>query len=151
MVMEKFLYPPHSAWVFIRGPSNVGQSLFLTNYILNLINEYNKIYICSPSRHHAFYQKLFKCFSNCIPVHIIPNILNEEDIGIVIEENINNKDFEKTIFEIKTHQSIEELKYPQGYDGGIIILDDLNEKEMNDPRVQAMFKSSRLSNLSIII
>ena len=35
--------------------------------------------------------------------------------------------------------------------GGIIILDDLNQKEMEDPRVQAMFKRSRHNNLSIFI
>ena len=96
------------------------------------------------------YQKLIKCFSNYIPIHIILNILNEEDIDIVIEEIINNKDFEKSHTEIETYESIEELKFPQEYDdGGIIILDDLNEKEMNDPRVQAIFKRSRLDNLSI--
>ena len=34
-----------------------------------------------------------------------------------------------------------QLKFPQGYEnGGIIILDDLNEREMNDARVEAMFK-----------
>ena len=33
----------------------------------------------------------------------------------------------------------------------IIILDDLNQKEMDDPRVQAMFKRSRPNNLSIFI
>ena len=44
------------------------------------------------------------------------------------------------------------MKFPQEYDdGGIIILDDLNEKEMYDPRVQAMFKRSRNNNLSIFI
>ena len=44
------------------------------------------------------------------------------------------------------------MKYPQQYeDGGIIILDDLNEKEMNDPRVKEMFKRSRLINFSIFI
>ena len=32
-----------------------------------------------------------------------------------------------------------------------IMLDDLNEKEMNDPRVQAMFKKSWRNNLFIII
>ena len=42
--------------------------------------------------------------------------------------------------------------FPQEYDdGGIIMLDDLNEKEMIDPRVQAMFKRSRHNNLSIFI
>ena len=49
------------------------------------------------------------------------------------------------------------MKFPQEYeDGGFIILDDLNEEEkremkMNDPRVQAMFKSSRHNSLSIFI
>ena len=49
-------------------------------------------------------------------------------------------------------ESIKELNYPQEYEKrGIIILDDLNEKEMNDPRVQAMFKRSRHNILSIFI
>ena len=44
------------------------------------------------------------------------------------------------------------MKYPQEYDdGGIFTPDDLNEKELNDPRVQAMFKRSRHNNLSIFI
>ena len=44
------------------------------------------------------------------------------------------------------------MKYPQDYeDGGIIILDDLNEKELNDPRVQATFRRSKHNNLSIFI
>ena len=78
--------------------------------------------------------------------------MNEDDIDIVTEEIVNNKDFEKSDTEIETNESIEELKFPQqDDDGGIIILDDLNEKEMNDPRVQAMFKRSRHNNLSIFI
>ena len=86
------------------------------------------------------YQKLIKCFTNYITIHIIPNILNEEDIDVVIEEIVNNKHFEKSDPEIETYVSMEELKFPQEYDdGGIIILDDLNEKQMNDPRVQATF------------
>ena len=76
--------------------------------------------------------------------------MNEEDIDIVIEEMVNKKDFEKSDTDIGTYESIEELKYPQEHeDGGIIILNDLNEKEMNDPRVQAMFKISRHKNLSV--
>ena len=47
---------------------------------------------------------------------------------------------------------MEELKYPKEYeDGGIIILDNLNENEMKDPRVLAMFKRSRHNNLLIFI
>ena len=71
---------------------------------------------------------------------------------IVLEEIVNDKDFEKSDTEIETYESIEELKFPQDYDdGGKFILDDLNEKEMNDPRVHTMFKRSRHNNLSIFI
>ena len=47
---------------------------------------------------------------------------------------------EKSDTEIETYESIEKLKLPQEHENiCIIILDDLNEKEMNDSRVQAMF------------
>ena len=70
----------------------------------------------------------------------------------MIEEIVNNKDFQKSDTETETYESIEELQFPQEYDdAGIINLDDLNEKEMNDSRVQAMFKRSRHNILSIFI
>ena len=150
--MEKFLYPIHPCRVIITGPSECGKSVFLTNLILNIINEYDKIYIYSPSLHQDLYQKLIKCFSNQIPIHIIPNILNEEDIDIVNEEIVNNKDFQESDTEIETFDNIEELKFPQDYENNsIIILDDFNQKETDDPRVQAMFKRPRHNNLSIFI
>ena len=92
-----------------------------------------------------------KSFSNFISINITPKNLNE-DIDIVIDEILNNKNFEKSDTEIETYESTVELKFPQDYeDGGIIILDNLNEKEMNDHRVQAMGKRSRHNNLSIFI
>ena len=146
--MDKILYPTHPCRCIITGPSNVGKTYFLTNIILNIINEYDKIYIYSPSLHQNLYQRLIKCFTNYIAIHIISNILNEEDIDIVI----NNKKFQKSNIEIETYNNIEKLKFPQDYENNsIIILDDLNQKEMNDPRVQAMFKRSRHNNLSIFI
>ena len=149
---ENFLYPTHPVRCIITGPSGCGKAVFLTNLNLNTINEYDKICIYSPSLCQDLYQKLIKCFSNYIPIHIIPNILNEEDIELVIEELINDKDFEKSDTEIEGYESIKVLKYPQDYEvGGIIILDDLNEKEMNDPKVQAMFKRSLHNNLSNFI
>ena len=150
--MEKFLYPNHLVWCIITGPSESGKSVFLTNLILNNINDYDKIYIYSPSVHQNLYQKLIKCFTDYKTINIIPEILNKEDIDVVIDEIVNNKDFEKSETEIKTYESIEELKFPQDYgDGGNIILNDLNEKEMNDAIVQARFKRSRHNNLSIFI
>ena len=70
----------------------------------------------------------------------------------MIEEIVYNKDFEKSNTEIETYESIEELKFPQEFENNSInILDDLNQKEMDDPRVQAVFKRSRHNNLSIFI
>ena len=123
-MMDKYLYPTHPVRCVITGSSECGKSVFLTILILN-INEYDKIYIYSPSLHQDLYQNFFKYFNNYIPIHIIPNILNEEDIDIVTDEIVNNEEFEKSDAEIETFESTEELKYPQEYgDGGIIILDD---------------------------
>ena len=50
------------------------------------------------------------------------------------------------------YESIEELKYPEEYEDGVIIVpDNLNEKEKKDPRVLAMFKQSRHNDLLIFI
>ena len=92
--MDKFSYTNPPVRCIITGLSECGKSVFLKNLILNSINECNKIYIYSPSLHEELYQKLIKCFSNFLPIHIIPNILNEEDIDIVNGEIFKNKDFE---------------------------------------------------------
>ena len=53
-------------------------------------------------------------------------------------------EFEKSEKEIDTYETIEEKRYPQEHDdGGIIIPDDLNEKEMNASQLKALFKRSR--------
>ena len=128
------------------------KSVFLSISILNIVNEFDKIYIYSPTRHQVLYQKLRKCFSNYIPIHKIPNNSNEEDIDIVIEEIDNKKDSEKSCTEIEIYESKEELKILQEYENkSIIILDDINQKEMDDPRGHARFKRSKHNNLSIFI
>ena len=145
--MDKILYPTHPVRCIITGPSECGKSVFLRNLILNIINDYDKIYIYSPTLYQDLYQKLIKCISNYMPINIIPNILNEEDIVIVIEEIVNNKDFEKSDTEIKTYESIEELKFPQEYENNsILILDDLKQKKW------MILESKRCSNdLDLII
>ena len=149
---EKFLYPNDPVRCIITGPSECGKSVFLTNSTLNIINEYDKIYIYSTSLNQDIYQKLTKCFSNYVRTQVIPKILNEEDIDTVIEELVFNTDFEKSDTAIETYESIDQLEFPQEYDyGGVNILDNLNEKEMNDPRVQSMFRRSRHKNFSIFI
>ena len=93
--MEKFLYPTHPVRCILTGPFECGKSVFLTNINLYIINEYDLIYIHSTSLHQDFYQNLIKGFINYIPIHIITNILNEEDIDRVIEEICKNEDFKK--------------------------------------------------------
>ena len=53
--MEKILYPTHTVRCIITGPSECGKSVILTNLILNIINQYDKIYIYSPSLHQDLY------------------------------------------------------------------------------------------------
>ena len=110
---DKFLYPNHPNRCIITDPSECGKSVFLTKLNLNFTNEYDKIYIYSTSLHQDIYKNILKCFNNCIPIHILPNSLSEEDIDIVIQELVNNKDFENSDTEIENYESIEELKFPQ--------------------------------------
>ena len=111
-----------------------------------------KIYIYSPSLHYDLYQNLIKCFTKYIPFHIIPNILIEEDIDEVIGEIVNNKDFERSDTDIEAFDNIKELKYPQeNKKNSSFIFDNLNDKEINNDKIQAMFKRGRHNHLSIFI
>ena len=56
MNMDKFLFPTHPVRCIITAPSNVGKSAFLTTFFLNIINEYHKLYIYSPSLHQILNQ-----------------------------------------------------------------------------------------------
>ena len=150
--MEKFRYPQSSVCCIITGSSECGKTVIPKNSLFNIINEYEKLYIYPQSLHQGLYQDLIKSFGNYIPIKVIPNILHEVDIDIVIDEICNDEDFEKSDTEIETCESIGELKFPQEFDdGGIIILGDSNEKEMNDPRVQAIIERTRHKKLSIFV
>ena len=76
--------------------------LYPTNLILKTINEYDKLYIHSPSFRQDLSQKLNKCFSTFIPINKILKNFNEEDIDLVIEEVVIIEDFEESDFEIET-------------------------------------------------
>ena len=53
---DKFSYPNHPVRCIITRPSESGKSVFLTNSILNIFNEFDKIYIYSPSPHQDIYK-----------------------------------------------------------------------------------------------
>ena len=109
--MENILYTNHPVRCIITGPSESGNAVILTYLILNIFNEYDKKYVYSPSLHEDLYQNLFNCFTNCIPIHIITTISNEEDTDVVIDEIVINKDFEKSDTEIETYERIEDIKF----------------------------------------
>ena len=62
MTIDKNLYPNHPVICIITGPPECGKSVLLTKSILNIINEYDKVYNYSPSLHQDLYQKLIKRF-----------------------------------------------------------------------------------------
>ena len=138
----------------ITEPSGRGKPYFITNSFSKPISEFERIYIYSLSLHQNFYQKGIECFHNYIPIQIIPQILNENYIDLVIVEIVNDEDFEKRnqTQKQKLLRPEKKMKFPHEYeDGGIIILDDSNEKEMNDSRAPARCKRPRHENLSIFI
>ena len=75
--------------------------------------------------------------------YILSKLLKEENRNLTTAETVIDKDSEKSDTERGTTKLIEDSKYPQNYeDGDETSLDDQNEKERNDPRMQAMFKRS---------
>ena len=84
--MVKFSDATHPVRCIITGPNKCGKKCFPTNLFLKNNNDFEKIYIYSPSVHQDLYQKFFICFSNYIPLNIIPNILSEEDIVSIFLE-----------------------------------------------------------------
>ena len=79
------------------------------NSFLNISNNFEKKCIYSPSLRQDLYQKTIKCRSNYIPKNIIPNILNEEDIDVAIDEIVDDEDFEKSDTETETYETIKNL------------------------------------------
>ena len=144
---KNLLYPKSPVRVVISGPSGCGKTCLLIKLINEIINNFTEIYIYSPSIHQETYQKLIECFEQKIPPITISKILkNKKTI-----EDCPKDEFSE--IELSVYENIDELKYPQDYQGEstVIILDDLNEKEMSDKRVQALFKRGRHKNISIFI
>ena len=62
--MEKYLYPTHPVRCIITGPSECGKSVFLTNLILNIVNEYDK----KTSIHLVFIKIYIKNYLNVLVI-----------------------------------------------------------------------------------
>ena len=156
--MEKYLYPEPPVRCIISGKSASGKSTLLFKILFNIINDFDKIFIYSPTIHQPVYRTIIKCFNKFLPLNIIQNILREgiplDELEKTIEEIINDEDFESSHIECESYENIDELKNPQDYDlniHNVIILDDLNKQQLNDEKVQMLFKRGRHNNLSIFV
>ena len=68
---------------------------------------------------------------------------------MIFEEVVRVKDFEKSVTQREACITKKESKFPRKPEDGFIYkLDELNEKEKNDARIQAVFKRFRHINLS---
>ena len=157
-MIEKYLYPEKLLRCIISGKSTSGKSTLLFKILFNIINDFDKILMFSPTIHQPTYKTIIKCFSNFLPLNVIQNILQEQihldELDTTIEEIINDEDFESSHIECESYDNIDELKDPQEYESDIqtvIILDDLNKQQLQDPGVQMLFKRGRHNNLSIFV
>ena len=144
---KNLLYPKSPVRVVISGPSGCGKTCLLIKLITEIINDFTEIYIYSPSIHQETYEKLIECFEQKIPPISISKILkNKKTIGDCLGDELSD-------IEIFVHENIDELKDPREYQGEstVIILDDLNDREMNDDRVKALFKRGRHNNIAVFI
>ena len=156
--MEKYLYPEPPVRCIISCKSASGKSTLLFKILFNIINKFDKIFIYSPTIHQPVYRTILRSFNNFLPLNVIQNIFREgiplDELDKTIEEIINDEDFESSHIECESHENIDELKNPQDYDPNIhnvIILDDLNKQQLNDEKVQMLFKRGRHNNLSIFV
>ena len=53
--MEKILYPKHLVRCIVTGPTECGESVFLSNLILNNLNEFEKTYMFISKINQIFY------------------------------------------------------------------------------------------------
>ena len=87
---------------------------------------------------------------------MIDNILQAdidiEDINDIIEEIVKDEDFVTSEMECEAYDNIDEMRDANEYDSekhNIIILDDLSKDQLNDKKVQMLFKRGRHNNISV--
>ena len=101
--MEKRLYPKPPVRCITSGKSASAKSILLFTIFFNIINDFDKIFIYSPTIHQPVYWTFIKCPNNFLPLEVIQNILREgiplDELDRTIEETINDEDFESSHIE----------------------------------------------------
>lgn len=143
---------PNSFRVLIIGPSGCGKTHLLMN-ILNMI-PFDKLFLFSRSIHQDYYQTLIRCHENFLPRNVIENIFNEppksmEELDQIINEIVNDEEFETSETEFESHDSLQELKDPSEIDetsNNVIIFDDLIDEKQSD--ISKYFTRGRHNNIN---
>ena len=90
------MYPEKPVRCIISGKSASGKSTLLFKILFNIINDFDKLFIYSPTIHQPVYQTLIKCLESFIPLNVIKNVLelkiSLEELQPLIEEIINDED-----------------------------------------------------------
>ena len=138
-MVEKYVYPESPVRCIISGKSASGTSNLLFKILFNIINNFDKTNIYSPTIHQPVYKTNIRCLNNFLPLNVIQSFLSEviplDELDKTIEEIVTHEDFESSHIECESYEDINELKNAQDYDPDIhnvIILDDLNHQQLND-------------------
>ena len=152
------MYPSKPLRCIISGKTASRKRTLLFKIPLNIIIEFDKIYIFSPTIHQPTYQKILKCFQSFMPLNAIYYIIQEdiplEELDNVVEVIVNDERVISSEIEIEPYDNIDELKDATEFHSdknNIIILDDLSKDHLNDKRVPMLFKRGRHNNLSVFV
>ena len=147
--MENDLYLESPVRCIISGKSAIGKSTLLVTLLFIIIDDFDKIFIYSPTIHQPVYRTKIKSFNIFFPLNVIQNILREniplDELDKRIEEIITHEDFRSSHLECESYENIDKIKNAQDYDSDIhnvIILNHLNNYQLNDERVLMLFKRS---------
>ena len=88
--MKVKLCPKSPVRVVISGPSGCRKTCLLTKLITEINNDYNEIYIYSPSIYQETYQKLIECFEQKIAPESISKVLKNKKS---IDDILNDENF----------------------------------------------------------
>ena len=148
------IYFPNSFRAIICGKSNCGKTYLLFNFLFNHLDFHNLI-ICSTSNQKC-YEVLEKCFEAQLPINVIKNIFDNheiiEDVDEVINDIVNDEDFEQGEINFQLIKDVAELPSPDDFDRQektLIFLDDsAYEKEQSN--IEKLFFKGRHANINVI-
>ena len=116
------------------------ENMFFNKKKFDIINDFGELQTFSASLYQNSLPKLFKFWKNSDQQKIPRYLQRNKKLDSLIEELVNDLNFEKSVIEIEK-KSIEELKNPEEYEFSsdysiLVVLNDPNEKEKKSPEIK---------------